>query len=420
MIRLGTDRDGVKLPAHADPHFDFHDSDASRRRATSVPARAPPRRSAALTTQAQPNAATVEAIAAGLRAAAAAGAGGVLLESGLAPPAKPHFCSGGDVKALRAHILREDAAFLTWADDGDKAPTTPGAHAARVFSAEYALVGDLAEGTSADGAALPATVAVVDGICMGFGLGLALHADVQVLTENANCAMPENLIGLWPDVGFAAAVAEAPGSAGVFAALTGRRLTAADLAYLRPGAGPAFVPRARLADADAALEALAPFTAADCRAALGAFVGDPGASELEAHAADIEQCFGNLALPPGEPHSAGFAPARELERSLRRAREVRTEFMRDAVERLDRQCPFSLAATVAHFAWARAGRRDDEAFSVRAILEREGRLARLLAGRPDFSEGVRALLVDKDRDPRWDPASLGEVDEGRLAEFLPR
>ena len=91
----------------------------------------------------------------------------------------------------------------------------------------------------ADGAALPATVAVVDGICMGFGLGLALHADVQVLTENANCAMPENLIGLWPDVGFAAAVAEAPGSAGVFAALTGRRLTAADLAYLRPGAGPA-------------------------------------------------------------------------------------------------------------------------------------------------------------------------------------
>ena len=147
---------------------------------------------------------------------------------------------------------------------------------------------------------------------------------------------------------------------------------------------------------------------------------EPGASELEAHAADIEQCFGNLALPPGEPHPAGFAPARELERSLRRARDVPTEFMRDTVERLDQQCPFSLAATVAHFAWARAGRREGEAFSVRAILEREGRLARLLAGRPDFSEGVRALLVDKDRDPRWDPASLGEVDEGRLAEFLPR
>ncbi len=214
-----------------------------------------------------------------------------------------------------------------------------GHHTHRVFQAEYSAV-VLAAALSAR---LP-VVALCDGIWMGLGFGLAGYCRHRVVTENTVFAMPENTIGLWPDVGFAWRAARLASPAiGIFIALTGARVSSAsDLLWL--GIATHYCPAGALARLREAVEA-APaaaeaalaahcLAAGDVGSAAAAGGGDRGGAAgagpgpLQRHAALLERCFGPLlAGGAGEGGGGGgYAPGREaeaLQRLVERLEKVR-------------------------------------------------------------------------------------------------
>ena len=139
------------------------------------------------------------------------------------------FCAGGDVRAVREAAMAGDAARVE-----------------AFFAAEYALNLMIA--------AYPKPfVALVDGICMGGGIGISVHGSARVATEHAIFAMPETAIALFPDVGTSYVLPRLPGALGTWLALTGVRLAGADAVHA--GLATHVVPRAQLAGLVAALEA---------------------------------------------------------------------------------------------------------------------------------------------------------------------
>ncbi len=230
-------------------------------------------------------------------------------------------------------------------------------------------------------------VALLDGITMGGGVGISVHGGFRVATEHTHLAMPETGIGFFPDVGATWFLPRCPGEVGMYLGLTGARLTGADC--VDAGLCTHGVPAARLERVEAELAACA--AAAEPRAAVAACLaghaGAIGDHHLPALRAEIDACFAGerleqvmraLAAEPG-------AAAAEWRRQL------------------GHKSPLSLALT---FAQLRRGRT----LAIEDALRLEYRIVhRVLAGH-DFAEGVRALLVDKDRRPRWRPATLAEVD----------
>lgn len=270
------------------------------------------------------------------------------------------FCAGGDVRIL-ADLVRsgrpEEAAVF--------------------FRAEYALDARIAE--------FPVpVVAIADGITMGGGIGLAGHAAVRIVTERSKLAMPETRIGFTPDVGGTWLLARAPGRLGEYLALTGASMDAADALYA--GFADHLVPSERLADFREALESRAdPSTPAELALL---FDETPGASALAAHRAWIDETF------------AADSVAEIIDR-LRERNEREASAAADALETLS---PIALSVTL------EAVRRARELPGLRAALAQEYGLVSWFAHtQPDLVEGIRAQLIDKDRSPRWRPATLAEV-----------
>jgi enoyl-CoA hydratase len=254
------------------------------------------------------------------------------------------FCAGGDIRMVRDAALAGDAAAI----EG-------------FFSREYAL--NLAIATWPK-----PYVALVDGICMGGGIGLSVHGAYRVATEHAVFAMPETGIALFPDVGASYLLPRLPGALGMFLGLTGTRVTGADAVHA--GFATHFVPRAGLAALRAAL-------ARDGVAALGPAALPPGPFTLAPHLAAIDRCFSAPTLP-------------EI---LARLREE-VEWGAATLATLRAMSPSALQWS---FDIIQAGAGRDLA----ACLAVELALTRGVTKHPDFAEGVRAMVVDKDRSPRW-------------------
>lgn len=278
------------------------------------------------------------------------------------------FCAGGDIRAVREAGMRGDDAAVT-----------------RYFSAEYALNALIAEYPK------PYT-ALVDGYAMGGGLGVSVHGSALVVTERATLAMPETSIGFFPDIGASHFLPRLPGAVGWYLALTGARITGADAASC--GLATHYVPAADLPALQRALtggsgEADGP---RDPAAVLDRFAVPPPPSELLARSAAIERCFGAADLAGVRERLAAEAADGAADGT-----EDGTEdaaWARETLAVLDRASPMSLRIT---FDLLAAGARDD----LRGCLARELDLARRTAREPDFHEGVRAALVDKDRRPAW-------------------
>jgi enoyl-CoA hydratase/carnithine racemase len=272
------------------------------------------------------------------------------------------FCAGADIRAVRDLALAGDA-------DGVE----------RFFAAEYGL--DLAT------AEYPKPcVSLIDGICMGGGIGVALHGAMRVTTEAGLFAMPETAIALFPDVGTTYALPRLPGCLGTYLALTGARLAGADAVHA--GLATHFVPRAALPALRAALQADGVASVAVHAAALPPF-------SLAPHRAAIDRCF-------GAPNVPGI---------LARLEEERTDWARDTLATLRSMSPSSVL-------WSFAAVRRGAGLSLRAALKAELALTRRVTRHPDFAEGVRAVLVDKDRRPRWTPAHIEDVAPEAIAAML--
>ncbi len=276
------------------------------------------------------------------------------------------FCAGGDVRPIGT------------------APPGPESERARrdFFGAEYALNHHIAR-------CIKPYIAVIDGITMGGGCGLSLHGTYRVSTERTVLAMPETLLGLMPDVGATWFLGRLPDRVGIYAALSALRFGASDLRalglathHIGSGSVPALVEQLGRA---AALDGAA------IERALSLVAADPGPPEIATRRARTAALFA--------ADSVGAIVA-----ALEAAPEP---WARAALASIRAASPTSLAVTLRQF-------RDGAALSLEEALRQEYRLAVRLTGGHDFREGVRAILVDKDKQPRWNPARIEDVEAATI------
>jgi enoyl-CoA hydratase len=263
------------------------------------------------------------------------------------------FCAGGDIRAVREAGMRGDDEQVRG-----------------YFAAEYALNAMIARYPK------PYT-ALVDGYAMGGGLGVSVHGSAMVVTERALLAMPETAIGFFPDIGATYFLPRLPGSVGRYLGLTGARISGA--AAVECGLATHYVPAAELPALQAELAG-----GADPAPALARHAVPPPPSELTGRLPAIARCFS----------APGLAEVRARLTAEERGQGEDAAWARDTLDQLDRASPMSLAVTAELLA---AG----EGASLEDCLARELAYACKVAREPDFHEGVRALLVDKDREPTW-------------------
>ncbi|MDE1174430.1 MAG: enoyl-CoA hydratase/isomerase family protein [Parvibaculaceae bacterium] len=225
-------------------------------------------------------------------------------------------------------------------------------------------------------------VALMDGIDMGGGVGLSVHGSLRVATERLVFAMPETGIGLFPDVGGTFFLPRCPGATGMYLALTGERLRAADAIYA--GIADIFVPGDRLEALKATLAEGA--TPEDVTAA---FAADAGAAPLASLQEKIDRHFSAASL------EAVLA-------SLNEAADGGDAWAKATLATLAGKSPTSLLVT---FSQMKAGAKLD----FEACMQLEYRLTNRFMEGHDFYEGVRAVVIDKDQKPRWQPARLADV-----------
>jgi enoyl-CoA hydratase len=272
------------------------------------------------------------------------------------------FCAGGDIRAMRTHALAGEL------------------DAVEVFFAEE-------YGLNATIAAYPKPyVALIDGICMGGGIGVSVHGQVRVTTEAGLFAMPETAIAMFPDVGATYVLPRLPGQLGMYLGLTGARLHGADAVHA--GIATHFVPQSDFAALRTAIVADGVATVAGYTAGLPAF-------SLAPHREAIDRCFGQDSV-------AAIVSALEAEN---------TDWARETLAAMRTVSPSSLL-------WSFAAIRRGAGLGLRDALDAELRLTRHVAVHPDFAEGVRAMVVDKDRTPRWSPPAIADVSPAAIAAML--
>lgn len=240
-------------------------------------------------------------------------------------------------------------------------------------------------------------VAFMDGIVMGGGVGVSIHGSHRVAMDGARFAMPETGIGLFPDVGATCFLPRLPGETGMWVALTGARLDASDCVV-----GGVCDLRMASADREAALQALAAADYGDSpKATVGARLSrwkiSPDPCALYERRSQIDLCF------------AGDS----VEDVLAALEADGSDWARTQREAILSKSPSS---TRIAFRQLREGAR----MGFEDAMRLEYRLARWCMTHPDFYEGVRATVIDKDGAPRWRPATLEEADDAHVADaFAP-
>lgn len=238
-------------------------------------------------------------------------------------------------------------------------------------------------------------VALMDGITMGGGVGISSHGSHRVVTERTRLAMPETGIGYFPDVGASWLLPQAPGEVGTWMGLTGLEVGAADAIFA--GLADAVVPSVRLPDLVDALGALVGDTSAEAaQAVVNRFASSPGEGRLRTHHTLIERCF-------------AYDSVEEIIAALEAEDD---EFANRSREVILSRSPTSLKLTLRLL---RAGRGSS---GLMECLEREFGAGKEILRHHDFYEGVRAAIIDKDRNPQWSPASLAEVTPDNIQPYL--
>ena len=230
------------------------------------------------------------------------------------------------------------------------------------------------------------TVAIMDGITMGGGVGISLPCEYRVATENTRLAMPETGIGLFPDVGGGWYLSRLPGRVGQFMALTGARLDASECLYL--GLATNYIEQSSLEELHERI-----------LKAPGRIQGALGAAAAIAPDAKIESNMGQI--------TKLFASDR-LEDVIASLEEDGSDWAQSELATLKSKSPLSCKVSLRLL--AEGANRSSFAEEMRAEYALAGRIVRT----HDFREGVRALLIDKDNNPQWDPPTPEEVDDEML------
>ncbi|MGO4475715.1 enoyl-CoA hydratase/isomerase family protein [Massilia sp. 2TAF26] len=240
-------------------------------------------------------------------------------------------------------------------------------------------------------------ISLMDGVVMGGGMGIAQggpETGLRIVTERTKMAMPEVNIGLFPDVGGSHFLSHAPGALGMHLGLTGLTIGAADALYV--GQADVFVPGAELPALHALIAATPGKQLADAiRAFAAPFAQQAGASELEAQRALVDRHFG----------------ADSVQAVMVSLEGDDTPFAQKALAAMRQRSPLMMCVTREML--VRGATMD-----VAACLRMERSLVRRNFEHGEVLEGVRALVIDKDNAPKWNPPALDAVTPEMVARFF--
>ena len=275
------------------------------------------------------------------------------------------LCAGGDVRDMQASAIR--------GDDG----------AAEFFRAEYRMNARIHRFGKP-------YIAIMDGLAMGGGIGVSAHGSVRIVTERSLLAMPEVTIGICTDVGATWLLSRTPGELGTYLALTGSTFGPGDAIYC--GFADHFMPLADLATFVHRLET------EGIDELLAELCTEPPASPLAEQRPWIDECF-------------AFDSVAEILAALDASAIVEAKATADLIRT---KSPSAVAVTL------EAVRRARLADSLEQVLETDFAVSCFLMYQHDAIEGIRALIVDKDRNPQWQPpTNAGVTPEYVEAAFAP-
>jgi enoyl-CoA hydratase len=268
------------------------------------------------------------------------------------------FCAGGDVRAVWAR--RGDDEFMD-----------------AVYRREY-MLDDLINRYPKP------YIAFMSGIVMGGGCGISVHGRHRVVTETTDLAMPECKIGLFPDIAGSYFLARCPDNFGLYMGLTGLRVGGADA--IRLGLADNYVPMDRLDRLVAELRQ------------------NPNVGATLAASSVALPEYTKLAPSPAVSSIFGRGSVEEIVQGLKYEPAA---WAKEALESISQACPFSLVLTFRAI-------REATKKSVRDCLKTDFRIAQRVMLKDDYFEGVRALIIDKDNKPLWNPARVEDVDASEI------
>ncbi|MBI3700780.1 MAG: enoyl-CoA hydratase/isomerase family protein [Afipia sp.] len=280
------------------------------------------------------------------------------------------LCAGGDIRALwESSHAKGDLGKILWRE-------------------EYILNARIAK--------FPKPyVAFMDGIVMGGGVGLSAHARHRVVTDKTKLAMPEAGLGFFPDVGGTWLLSRAPGEIGTYFGLTGSVMNGPDAVHA--GFADTVVPQAKLPDLRRALSGV----------------------QRGANNSDIDKVIARFAAGEKAGPVAAMQPQIDRWFAFDRMQDILAALKADPAERaqatlktLGEKSPRGLAVTLKLLRLAR------QSSSLEECLKREYRAALEVFVSEDFREGVRAAVIDKDRNPKWSPPHIEDVTPEMLAPYF--
>ncbi len=280
------------------------------------------------------------------------------------------LCAGGDIRALyESSKVEGDLGKILWRE-------------------EYILNARIA------GFPKP-YVAFMDGIVMGGGVGLSAHGRHRVVTERTRLAMPEVGLGFFPDVGGTWLLSRSPGEIGTYFGLTGQTMNGPDAIYSR--FADAVVPSGKLAALRERLVKLrATVTNAEVKNTIDGFATGEAAGPVAAVRPQVDRWFAHDRM-------------QDIFAALHRDG---SELAQSTLKTLNEKSPRGLVVALRLLRLARGSS------SLQECLVREYRAALQVFASDDFREGVRAAVIDKDRNPRWSPSRIEDLTPQMIAPYF--
>ncbi|MHC2335198.1 enoyl-CoA hydratase/isomerase family protein [Bradyrhizobium sp. USDA 4454] len=280
------------------------------------------------------------------------------------------LCAGGDIRALwESSKVKGDLGKILWRDEYILNARI------KTFPKPY--------------------VAFMDGIVMGGGVGLSAHGRHRVVTERTKLAMPEVGLGFFPDVGGTYLLSRSPGEVGTYFGLTGTTMNGPDAIYAK--FADAVVPSAKLPALREALTKVAPRT---------------NSAEIDRLIADFATGETSGPVAAMQARIDGWFARGRMQDIIAALKADGSELAQSTLKTLGEKSPRGMVVTLKLLRLARATETLEE------CLVREYRAALEVFASDDFREGVRAAVIDKDRNPKWSPADIADVTPEMLAPYF--